>query len=644
MQRNRRLPARQVALPGESLASLLRRTSEGMGYKDVGYIANLISDKRAVLWNANSLCDDQLLTPLGQLLDCSPWELLSLTVHRWSTELVLPTRRDPATRILDTETTLRYFTAAATVCPGCLRDDRVPYERVAWLFQPAPICPEHRCLLVDRCSDCQRQLRPNRKLVQNCSCGSDIRQWRACKVSEEAARMARSVFQCLHGVEEPIPGLSTATCFWWLDRIRACLDGRRKYLADWPNALTLPPAATDEQSTWFAATSTISDWPNRFLSFLDVLQQNSESPQSSAIARTFGYLPRNASKLEALGYAAPADVLRDYLLTHYTRGHLSRKVCLFKSRVARSKLSCRDWITQTQGARLLGVRHTAIRELIERGLLEGKWSDAGTRTVGLVRRASVGQLKQQLRESLSRTQAASRLGIGPHQLVDLIRLDLLCGIRTQRGWRVLLGSVQSLENRYRELPCASRLTSNWLSARQATRVYGPTGLTFARLWQSVVTGQIRGCRLHDEGTLKGVLVSKRDLDHILPDIRAQHFGEHGYPLNHLAKVLLPGRPTKERVLKKWIAMRMLCVRRSGRSRVCSQEEVDRFRATYCHAAEVCELLHISRASLVRWEAEGRIQPVYGKRVTPGAGFSLYRRDDVTQIKQQRETGTFRRVA
>lgn len=644
MQRLRRLPARQLPLPGESLASLLRRTSEGMGYKDVGYIARLVSDKKAPLWNANSLSDERLLTPLADLLASSPEELLQRTVHRWARSLILSVCQESPAQVLDNKTTLRYFTASAPVCPGCLRDDSALHERLVWLFKPAPVCPDHRCLLVDRCPDCQRQLRPNRRLVRQCNCGSDICRWQVVHVSDEAANLARDVLPWLSGEEQPIPGLQAAACFWWLDRVRTCLDKRRKCLAQWKCELPLPTVATGEQRTWFAAASALQNWPDRFLSLLEVLQRNADAPAISAIMQKFGYLLREAAKLEAWGYSVPADVLRDYLLAHYTRGHLSRKVCLFKSAAARNALSTRDWLTQTQAATSLGLRHGAIRGLIERRLLDGEVNNAGTRTVGLVRRESVARLKQDLRVSLSRTQAASRLGIGPHQLVDLIRLDLLCGIRTQRGWRVLKRSLQSIEDRYAALPVATRITSNWSSARQATRTHGPAGLTFAKLWQRVVSGEIRGRRLRGEPYLKGLIVSTRDLQRVLPDIQAEHYRAHGYPLNHVAKILLPGRPTKERVLKKWITMRILRVRRSGRSLLCSQDEIDRFRATYCHAAEVRELLRISRASLARWETEGRIQPIYGKRVTPGAGFSLYRCEDVRRIEQQREAGEFRRAA
>ena len=45
-----------------------------------------------------------------------------------------------------------------------------------------------------------------------------------------------------------------------------------------------------------------------------------------------------------------------------------------------------------------------------------------------------------------------------------------------------------------------------------------------------------------------------------------------------------------------------------------------------------KVLGISRTTLSRWEVEGRVRPVYGKRVTPGAGFSLYRREDIERLK------------
>ena len=53
------------------------------------------------------------------------------------------------------------------------------------------------------------------------------------------------------------------------------------------------------------------------------------------------------------------------------------------------------------------------------------------------------------------------------------------------------------------------------------------------------------------------------------------------------------------------------------------------------ADEACRILDITRSTLSHWEAEGLVQPVYGKRVTPGAGFSLYQREDLAGLSRRR---------
>ena len=63
--------------------------------------------------------------------------------------------------------------------------------------------------------------------------------------------------------------------------------------------------------------------------------------------------------------------------------------------------------------------------------------------------------------------------------------------------------------------------------------------------------------------------------------------------------------------------------------------MERFRLEYCLAEEACRILGITRSTLSRWEVEGLLQPVYGKRVTPGAGFSLYRRADLAGLSRRR---------
>jgi hypothetical protein len=142
----------------------------------------------------------------------------------------------------------------------------------------------------------------------------------------------------------------------------------------------------------------------------------------------------------------------------------------------------------------------------------------------------------------------------------------------------------------------------------------------------------------------GLLVSKTDLGRVMPEVSSRYFEANGYPLHRLTKVLFPERPMKERVLRKWIQLGLLSAKRVGRAQVVTAEEVEHFRSLYCLAAEACQILEIARKSLARWETEGRIRPVYGPRVTPRAGISLYLRADLDRLKSERAGGRFRRSA
>jgi hypothetical protein len=53
------------------------------------------------------------------------------------------------------------------VCPACLAEDKVPYLRKSWRLSLHCLCVEHRCLLLDRCAECQAPLLAHRGDVGN---------------------------------------------------------------------------------------------------------------------------------------------------------------------------------------------------------------------------------------------------------------------------------------------------------------------------------------------------------------------------------------------------------------------------------------------------------------------------------------------
>ena len=88
METARPLPAREPALPGESLASLLRRTAASMGYDGPGQIRKLLSTVGKVPWNVNHIGTGPLTDHLAVLLRTGSSDILTLTVHRFAKRFV----------------------------------------------------------------------------------------------------------------------------------------------------------------------------------------------------------------------------------------------------------------------------------------------------------------------------------------------------------------------------------------------------------------------------------------------------------------------------------------------------------------------------------------------------------------------------
>jgi DNA-binding XRE family transcriptional regulator len=379
----------------------------------------------------------------------------------------------------------------------------------------------------------------------------------------------------------------------------------------------------------------LSHWPTRLPEFLGVFQQVAKHrTTSTGISRRFGLLLREAAHLEEIGYAAPADALRDYLVRHYATGHLSGKVCLFQGRANRSSLARRPWITQTEAARLLRIRSGAISSLVARGILVGQIHPAGEhgRSVGLILRQSVESLQSDLHSAVDVCATARRLGIGRHAVLNLIHENLLPrAVRTAKGWQVPSRSVRDLEALGARLPQIKGETAGWISLRQATRVAGSSGLALSQILKLIQAGFLQARMAEPPKGLNGIVVAQADLAAAQKEVRDHGDLSSDWALHHAARSLFPGRPVKACVLKRWIQARLLRACKQGRRTMIFAEEIKRFRAEYCLAQEATQVLGISRATLSRWEVQGRVVPVYGRRVTPQAGFSLYRRQDLRRL-------------
>jgi hypothetical protein len=632
----RPLPARASSLPGESLVSLLRRTSEAMGYESPRRLISLLQEQSPLPSRWNEIQEGDVFDYLRDLIRIQADELRALTVHPFAPSLVLS---QDESSTCDAKTSLRYFTSSQPLCTECLREDATPYERLLWSFRPIPLCVEHGQLLIHRCPKCDRSLRSDRLDVQRCTCGALLCEADGTLTSAYAVELAERLRRMLLDRIKPHTGMPPPAFFRWMLRLAEGIDKTPQWLYDVAKRLGIDPAVHVEAIGSLAAAEILFEGQARLEDFLDVFQLVDKYKfTSTGVGRRFGTLLRHAARLEEIGYSAPAESLRRYLLDRYDGGHLSAKICLFQKPEHREVLHEKSWMTQTNAAKTLGLRPGAVAPLIDQGILIGKVYPAGCngKSIGLVLKSSVETLKLELGQSVGVTAVASRLGIGPHAVRELIRRNLLPrSVKTAHGWRIPEEYVKNLEAVYLTASKASK-EDDCLMLRRATRLFGPTGLTLGLLIELIVNGEISARTADPQKRLHGLVVSPQALTDLIPRIREDRSRSSGYPLHQLAKVLFPERPMKPGVLGKWIDMGLLKAQKIGRARIVSFEEAERFRSEFCLADEACRILQIKRCTLSRWEIQGRIRPVYGKQVTTGAGFSLYRRADLTHLSRRRK--------
>ena len=631
----RPLPARTAPLPGESLISLVRRTAHLMDYRGMRQILDLAGVGRRM--NPNCVLPDREMGSLATLVHRSVEQLTAMSVHHFASQLVLLPRDSVLSTRCDPTTMARYFLAGAyPVCPLCLAEDTVPYERSLWSFRPLSVCLIHGCTLVSRCPACRRPLRRDRPTAEKCSCGVDLR-GSGCEVALPAMIVAhlRMLPRWLTAGDSPIAGVSMAACFFWADRLVRAFGRTAVWIDALADAWQTAAGTPRQVVAWAGAVEILEHWPDRFHQFLDACQKSPKpSQRATGTTTSFGPLPVLAAKLERMGYAAPAAALRNYLLEHFTAGVLSHRVALFRGHNLKTLLAGRPWLTHTEAAHRLGVRHAAIADLVRRNVLAGEMRPAGKsrRLVGVVSRTSVEQLKRDLRDSYDCRQAAKRLGIFHKTVWQMAQQGVLArAVRTAEGWRIPRSSVTALLETFRSRPAATAIGADWIAFRQAIRRLGSSGMTVVQLLKDLSNGMIQSQWNSHHRDLRGIVVNRTDLSAAIDRARQARHTSKGYSLREIGQVLFPDRPMTFRLMRRWLRLGLVRARRAGHKWLIALEEVQRVRDEYCLAVEACRILGIRPSTLVHWRAQGKLEPIYGRGAKIAGNFSLYRRHDVLRL-------------
>lgn len=632
------LPIRESPQAGESLTSFVRRHTVAMGYENLHRLLALIEDSQYPR-HMELLISGPSLSAMASLLRRDPEELVGMTVHAWADALVLRAQNAPVPASCDAQTVLRFFDAAhRRICPICVEVSPA-WERLAWTFRPLVICPEHAVFLIDRCPRCRRTFLPRRLDIAVCRCGANFAGIPTVKASGAVIDATHFMLKRLRRPPLSSFDLPSAAWFAWLERLHSAILKTPTWLRRTRLEMELPESVGDEATAWLAAAGLSQAGAIRLAEFLDEFQTvDRRCTPSTRIGRTFGQLLRDAERLERLGYAAPADGLRRYLLERYTRGHLNSKGILFRGPEHRRQLEERPWITQTDAARLLHLRQPTIAELVRRGILQGSIQVSGPRgrTNGVVSRSSVAAYVRRLKTAVSVRETAGRLGIDTPRVLELIRANILTeAVRGPLGWLIPLDSVTGILACLEQLPDLPAERGQWIPFREALRRFGIGELSVVRIVQLIRDGQLSARRDPAVPALRGLYLDVTELRQWSLQAQADRRTTSGYSLSHVAAVLYPERPIRVAVLRKWIDAGLLLAERRRKAWWSLPKEVSRFRTTYCLVQEACTLLNVARSTLDRWVVERRVAPVYSRRTHRKAGTPIFLRADVERLAAQR---------
>lgn len=148
----------------ESLSSFLLRLSHAYGLESIA-LGEILWPKQRVWTIDTDRMERAELVVLSQATGID-LELLYQTSLRWF-ELKTSNRKSNQRQgtvipwILALGCKNRQREGGYSFCPCCWSEDSTPYLRLQWRFAWHTVCPKHRSLLADRCSQCQAPVIPH---------------------------------------------------------------------------------------------------------------------------------------------------------------------------------------------------------------------------------------------------------------------------------------------------------------------------------------------------------------------------------------------------------------------------------------------------------------------------------------------------
>lgn len=675
-------------LPGESLPSLLARLAKFNDYEPRGILfttirelekVNRIRGSEKANYTIRLGCPSQtsLFECISALTNISPYGLYRATAHCFTHILTPP---EIEIKYLELASNLSVSLLSQNIaskqirpgyagqfCPLCLKISA--YHRLIWLPIASAACLEHRCLLVNLCPKCGKQIRIQDIIEASCpSCKINLTEVQVTSLKDDSFGLFTQRLIQSWLMEDISPIVTTYSLPQQAPRcLYRIIDGMRFSLAyvtpDWPllhhinihqNSFTLlhdskKRMITPYQSYNFYATACkgIINWPNGFYQFLtayrnhEKISRHGDSIISNGFRGDLGNLYTNwlteRWKLPALEFVQEA--FNWYLIENQTLISPGFLLTRFKDIPQFRDNLC--YISMKTATKLLDVSYKKLRFMIQSGLLKSYNEKGKLRTV-LMKREEVEALHEKLKQAIGPKEVMKWLGLSNRKIArKLVEVRLLVALqKPTNGYKWMfspLAVTECLERilcKVQKYTNKNNISEEKMLSLEETSHYLSSKLPLASMafiLQKVAEGKLRAyIPSHQKLLLGNLLFSRNDVDTYVEAVKA----EKGWiERDEVIRIL--------EITDEFVAalMRISLVSPSAilaMRHYFDKQAIEKLKLDIIQCAEASKILGVRTKAVCDLVCQGRIEAIRGPSID-GFRHYIFSRESLLKWKSTRIT-------
>ena len=644
MSKGPRLISRVAPKADESLLGYIVRLTESNDYDTPSWILQLADIQEYMQCKVNFSFNDKLaLLKLATLTGVELDKLTSLVYQP-----VDYSKRKSCNHLVFGSPAPKYIIRPqlVKVCPGCLRES--VYVRKIWELTLVTSCPIHKCLLLDHCPNCARRLPYNRKTVSCCTCNFDWRGVHPKRIKSVELATSRQIYALCNlpgsiyctseeAKHNPIYTLRlldfTLALFFIASQYKAILcTGVKRRIDTQGKCFNFPMTNAEIHQLLCKGFSAYDNWPINFFAFLDWRrEQGRNSKYTKGLSRDFAeYKYVLYKQLDSPSLHFIREAFEEYLSARWCGGYASNIKRI--NEAARQKAR---YISFNDAVKVLKVGRNGLKALIAEGRINAIVRHVGKTNMTLIELRQINELRAQLEQLLSVTQAKNMLGIDREHMPELLKHNLLRlhlhPTDQSNPYRYNRQEINDLLlNIKARIPQRSSMRgSEKISFTIALRSFRNHGVGLGQVVKLVLDGKISPCAMKASCGLGGLIFYESDVANY-QRLLVRRIVNDTVKVGEAARIL---------GLQKTLAYFLINIGLLRANRVAigkqrilfiTTKSIDKFSSDYILPATLAVPLHTSPAYLTKLLIAEKVKPVSGPTIDKGR-WNIFRRRDLSKV-------------